>query len=634
MVVIIINTCYNGLMKLIYNRKSKDPIYYMGMSYRNGDKTSTKQVARIGKHSELIAQGKTDPLEYAKSYVMAANQKMKGEKTASTVSHEISFEKKAPLDDRNVPESSVQNIGYLFLQCVYHDLDLSSFFREITADKKIEFDPDDINRMLAISQVMSPASKLKSLASLGRYYGAPDIEYQHVMRTMTLMAEHFDEYISHLYKKAARTVSYDSRVCYYDCTNFYFETEVPDEDYVDPVTGEIIRGFRKHGPSKQHQPAPLVQMGLFMDANGLPISMCLTEGNRSEQTTVIDTEKKMIRNFRSKEVIYCADAGLGSYDIREFNNKGNRKFIVTQSVKKLSKQLQEAVFSDTGYRRLSNDSECTIEEMKSFDISDRSNEALYSDKIYKVIEVETPYDCGLKRKKSYANGSSREVKDYATLRQRIIITFDRKSMEYQRWVRKRQVERANRILESIDPATYKKGPNDVTRFIRMKKGADKKCQYCLDEKKIEYEEQYDGFYAVATNLDDDVRDVLEVSSRRWKIEECFRIMKTNFRSRPVYHYTKEHIIAHFMICYTALLVYRILEKKLNDYGKRIGQHYTISEIIETLNRMNIVTDKEYYYIGTSNNSHITNALNIIYPLELDCEYYLPKKLKKILRKYR
>lgn len=626
-------------MKLWFDRKSKDPTYFIQQGFRNGKKTSTRNVKRIGKHSELLAIT-DDPLAYAKEQVAKYNEEMKNTKVSMDLS--IDFDRKVRASDDVVSASALRNIGYYYLQHIYHDLQVGCFFKDVSNGRKIEFDPNLVNRFLTCARILSPASKLRTHVHLTDYYEQPDFDYVHILRTMDLMEENYEEYIRHLYKNSSNVVKRNTSVCYYDCSNFYFEIESPDLDYVDEVTGEVISGFRKYGMSKEHRPNPIVEMGLFMDSDGIPLSMCLVPGNQSEQTTAVPMEKELSHMLKGKSFIYCADAGLGSYHIRNFNSMGGRAFIVTQSIKKLSDILQQAVFSDCDYRLLSSGDPVSLQEMKEFDRKDDANRALYLDKIFKVIPADNLIDLGLYEEKKFKNGKTKQVKVKGLLPQKLIITFSRKMMEYQRYIRNRQIERAKNLLKNIDPETYKKGPNDVTRFIKRnskgKNGEKAVDQYVLDLELIAEEEKYDGFYAVATNLDiaetpaamkTDVGQILDISAQRYKIEDCFRLMKTNFSSRPVYHRNKPRIIAHFMICYTALLIFRLLQKKFD----LAGYHFTPNDIVETLQNMQVTDINDLFYTATYEGSQILTALNTIYPLsQLDRKYYQPKDLNKKFKK--
>jgi hypothetical protein len=336
--------------------------------------------------------------------------------------------------------------------------------------------------------------------------------------------------------------------------------------------------------------------------------------------------------FRGRKFIYCADAGLGSLPIRRFNSMGGRAFIVTQSIKKLSGLLQEVVFHDYGYRRLSNDAPATIERMKNHDRFDKENREWYDDKVYKVIDAGKAIDLGLFEEKLCQNGRVQRIKSKAFLPQKIIVTFSRKTMEYQRYIRNAQIERAKSILATKNVDDVKKGPNDVTRFIKRtsigKSGEMASDHYAIDQAVIDKEEKFDGYYAVATNLDDDAKTILGISDNRYKIEDCFRVLKTNFVTRPVFHRNRKRIIAHFMIGYTALLICRLLENKLVQYGA----HFTTDNILDTLRNMSVVNIKDSFYAASYKASQVCASLNGLFDLGLDKKYYQPKELNKKLKK--
>lgn len=616
-------------MKLNYDRKSKDPTYFIQMGIRNGKKTTTKNVKRIGKHSELLAIT-PDPLAYAKKQVEQFNKEYQEGKI--DMRFKVDFTEKLSFTKDISSKSALLNVGYFVLQNIYHDLKLSDFFKDIQSNSKVTFDCNTINRFLTFARILDPKSKLGTFDRLDSYYEMPSFEYQHILRFMDLLEEHYDNYLEHLYINSENIIKRNTSVCYFDCTNYYFESEDEDDEYVDEATGEILKGLRRYGPSKQHQPNPIVQMGLFMDGNGIPISMCINSGSDNEQKCAVPLEQKITKMFNNKQFIYCADAGLGSLNIRKFNSMGGRAFIVTQSVKKLSDKLQEAVFNDYDYRCISDDSPITISHMKEFDRFDKENLPLYNDTVYKIIDADSAIDVGLYDEKIYINGKSKMVKSKALLKQKIIITFSRKMMEYQRHIRNAQIERAKNILSNQNVEDVKKGPHDVTRFIkRTSKGKDgEKASdyYEIDRSIIDREEKYDGYYAVATNLEGDAKSILAINSKRYKIEDCFRVLKTNFNARPVYHRNRKRIIAHFMVCYTALLIYRMLENKLDQYGT----HFTTDDILETLRNMNVMNTQDAFYTATYKGSQVCTTLNGVFDLGLDKKYYLPKELNKKIKK--
>ena len=636
------NMWYNGAVfqpevlcvKLNYDRKSKDPTYFIQQGIRNGKKVTTKNIKRIGKHSELLAIT-DDPLAYAKEQVRLFNEQVKEGKVE--IQFKIDFEEKLVASGNITSKSQLKNIGYFPLQQIYHDLHLEEFFSQVLADRKITFPCNDINRFLTYGRILDPHSKAGTYDRLDTYYDMEStFDYQHILRHLDVLVDNFDVYMEHLFTNSNNVVKRNTSVCYYDCTNYFFECEHEDDTYVDPVTGEIFRGLRKYGPSKEHRPTPIVQMGLFMDGNGIPISMCINPGSQNEQLSAVPLEHKITNMFGSDKFIYCADGGLGSYAIREYNSMGERAYIVTQSVKKLSAVMKEAVFADCDYRRKSNNEPMTIQGMKEFDRMKEENRELYDDKIYKVLVADKAIDTGLTEKVLQKNGKYREQKVKGQLQQYIIVSFSRKMLEYQRYIRNSQIARAQKLLETKDPEMIKKGPNDVTRFIKRtsvgENGEKAQDSYVVDTSIIEEEEKYDGYYAIATNLDprkhNDAARILDISANRYKIEDCFRVLKTNFEARPAFVSNHNHIIGHFITCYTALLVYRLLEAKL----EQTGHHFTIDQILDTLKAMNVMNFQDTFYAATYDCGEVCTALNAAFGLGLDRKYYEPKALNKKLKK--
>ena len=611
-------------MKLYYDKRLKDPTYYIQQGFRNGKKTTTKNIKRLGKHSELLLIT-DDPLEYAKNEVKKMNEEYRSGRSEFIVT--MDFNERIPSTDSPCSNSTSLNIGYLYLKNIYAKLNLSDFFKSVSSDRKITYDCNKICQFLTYARILDPASKYGTYDKLDTYYEKPQVEYQHMIRFLDILDRNSDKYLKHLFDNSENIVKRDTSVMYYDCTNYFFETEKPDEEIVDEVTGEIILGLRQFGISKENKTSPIVEMGLIMDSRGIPISMCIHPGNTNEQLTAVPLEKEVIKMTGNKKFIYCADAGLGSYNIRKFNDMGGRAYIVTQSVKKLGQEIKDIVFNDSNYRLLSNDDAITLKEMRTFNKKDANNLSLYNDFAYKVIPANTAMDTGLYEEKVYKNGRTKKVKAKGTLHQYIIVTFSRKMMEYQRTIRERQLERAKKLLRLKDPEKIKKGPNDIRRFL--KNTSSDTANYVLDMDKIHEEEKYDGFYAVATNLDDSAKDILAVAQNRYKIEDCFRIMKTNFDARPVFLRKPERIRAHFLICYTALLIYRLMECKLDDNLT----HVTTSNLIKTLRNMNVVNMDDMYYKSIYSGSQALDALEKCFELQLNRKHYKPSDLNKIVKKY-
>ena len=616
-------------MKLFYNKNSKDPIYYAQQGIRNGTKTTTRNVRKFGKHSELL-KITDDPLAYVKEELRKMNEEYRVGKVDFAISAD--FNERVKHSSDTASSSNWLNIGYFFLQAFLGKLRLQDFFREKTDGRRITFDCYTIHRFLTYARILDPLSKYAIWHKLDSYYEKPGFDYQHILRFMDLLEENYDDYLAWLYRQSNTIAKRDTSVLYYDCTNFYFECEQEDEDIVDEVTGEVMKGLRQYDRCKEHRPNPIVEMGLFMDSQGIPITMCLHPGSTSEQLTAVPLEKEVLNMLPDTKFICCADAGLGSYNIRKFNSMGGRAFIVTQSVKKLSDTLKKAVFNDYGYRLLSDNPPTPIRDMKTFDRHEKDNLGLYNDHAYKVIAADKVMDLGLYEDVALKNGRTVQRKAKGTLKQRIIITFSRKMMEYQRTIRNRQIERAKKLLSMKDPEEIKKGPNDVKRFMKRisktKSGEKAEVEYILDESKIAEEEKYDGYYAVATNLSDPAKDILDVSRKRYQIEDCFRIMKTSFDGRPVNHRLPERIKAHFLICFTALLVYRLMEVKLDEQKT----HVTVNDLITTLKNMNVANIHDIEYMALYNGSKALDALTQLTLLPLDRIHYRPKELNGIIKK--
>lgn len=624
-------------MKLYYS-KGNDPIYYVQLSYRDKEshKSTTKNIYRIGKHSELLKKY-SDPLAYAKEYVEKVNKEAKEGKLDLSIALDLSKEVETNNQDKKnnvgLPIISLRtdkNIGYFFLQKIYKDLNIKNFFKDISKKYKITFNMNDINRFLVFERILDPRSKFKTLNSLNDLYESFDIDYQHICRFLDVLYENYDPYLVSLFKGSNNIIKRNTSICYYDCTNFYFEIEKQDIDQYDEVTGELIEGFRKYHVSKEHRPNPLVSMGLFMDKDGIPITMSIDRGNKNEQLTAKPLEEKMIKMFQNKKLIYCADAGLGSINNRLYNSFKDRAFIVSQSIKMIADKYKEAIFNDYDYRLLSNNKKVSIEELKTFDRFDINNLPLYNDFAYKVISIDRAVDLGLYEFINTEDGKTKKIKSKATLKQFVIVTFSRKSYEYQRTIRNNQIERAKKMINNNGVDSHKKGLNDVARFI--KKAKDNKDTYVLDEEKIKEEEKYDGYYALATNINiksiNDVKSIININANRYKIEDCFRVIKTNFNGRPVFHRNKEHIVAHFLICYTALLIERLLEIKL----EKNGYHFTINQLIDTIKVLNITNFENIFYKVNYTNSKILQSLSKLFDIDLTRENYMFTTLDNIIKK--
>ena len=564
-------------MKVSISKSKNTTIYYLSKSVRVGNKTTTKTVEKIGTYDEIKKKcGDMEPLEWAKKY--AAQRTAEEKKTKQDVIMRYSS---SSLIDKNIRHSC--NAGYLFLQDIYYSLGLNKICDSISEKYKFDFDLNDILSMLIYSRIISPGSKLSSLESAQRFLEQPKCELHQVYRALEFIAKENDFFQAELYKNSQNVIKRKKEVLYYDCTNYYFEIE--DED-----------DFRKYGVSKEHRPNPIVQMGMFMDADGIPLAFSLFDGNQNEQPSMSPLEKKIIKDFDTSDFIVCTDAGLSSTANRKFNSIQGRGFVTTQSVKTLKSFLKDFCLDDDGWYLPGSN--------KKYKLSEIDEDADYEKVFYKDRWINED-----------------------NLEQHLIVTYSIKYRNYQRTIRERQIERAKKYIESPSKLT-KNRANDPKRFVEQghctKDGevADKVVT-SLNQDQINTEAQYDGLYAVCTNLEYDVSDIIRINQKRWEIEECFRIMKTEFKARPVYLSKKDRITAHFTSCFTALVIYRILEQKT-------GKEYTCEELIDTIRSMDMMIAPGEGYIPTYTRTDITDALHDAFGFRTDYQITSQKNMRKII----
>ena len=570
-------------MNLHISKSKNSESFYIAKSYvkANGSTTSTI-VRKLGTLDQLIVEhGPTrdDVLAWAKNEVKLETEKYKKEKEAKTVL--IPFHADRQLD---YEKQIFFRGGYLFLQYIYYQMHMDKICRKLKLKYKFKYDINAILSDLIYARILEPSSKRSSFKTASEFLEKPSYGLHDVYRALDVLGTECDLIQSEVYKNSHFLGSRNDKVLYYDCSNYYFEIEQED-------------GSKKYGKSKEHRPNPIIQMGLFMDGDGIPLAFSLFPGNSNEQTSLKPLEKKVLGEFGCQKFIYCSDAGLGSEDIRAYNHMGERAYIVTQSIKKLKKEEKEWALDPKGFKRVSDDTPVDITQLPEDDKG-----IYYKDEPYTTKK----------------------------LHQRLIITYSPKYALYQKTIRDKQVERAQKMLDSGNTKKNRKNPNDPARFIgttaATKDGEAADIHHYLDENKIAEETQYDGLYAVCTDLlDDEVCEILKVSEGRWQIEECFRIMKTDFSARPVYLQDENRIKAHFLICFLALTIYSYLEKKLDS-------KYTCEDLLDTLKAINFVEVQEQGFIPTYKRDMITDALHDACGFRTDYQFITKSKMKTIQKK--
>lgn len=565
------------------SKNNKDIYIYQSFRKKDG-KSSSRIYKKLGKYNALLEQfdGDKDKLmAWAKEE--AARETILYNQSNGKVTVEFSQAACIPF---NGPRSF--HAGYLFLQELCTELRLNNICRVIRGRHKFKYDLHAILTDLVYARILSPSSKLSSYGFCKTLLEPPKYKLQDVYRALSVIAEESDFIQSELYKNSNFIHPRNKRVLYYDCTNYYFEIEEESDS-------------KRYGKSKEHRPNPIVTMGLFMDSDGIPLAFDIFPGNQNEQTTLKPLETKILKDFNCSEFIFCSDAGLGSANNRRFNSMGNRAYIITHSLKKMKKEDRDIALNPTQFRKVGSSGFIDLRTL------DETDEEVYNSIYYKEVPVVT--------------GDMDEI---------LIVTYSPKYKAYQRKIRNRQIERAEKIIESPCKKHKGKNQNDPMRFVKKTSVtsdgeiADKQV-YGLDEEQIQKEEMYDGFYAVITNLEGDVNEIIKINKQRWEIEENFRIMKTEFEARPVYVRRDDRIKAHFMTCYISLLLYRLLEKK-------IGSKYTTEQLIETLRSMKLtLLNTANGYVPSYTRTEITDSLHKIFGFRTDYEFIKKSTMRSIIK---
>jgi len=553
-------------------------LYVIKSTYENGVHSS-KIVEKLGTVADLSMKlDGRDPIDWAKEYIKELNRKEKEESLEVIVKY---------LPAKTIPKGEQRsfNGGYLFLQQIYYGLGLDKICKDISSKYKLSFDLNSILSRLLYARIIYPSSKLATFQLSQNFIEQPNFELQHIYRALEVIANETDAIQAALYKNSLKYSKRNTKVLYYDCTNYFFEIEQE-------------AGLKQYGVCKRHQPSPIVQMGLFMDGDGIPLAFNITKGNTNEQVTMKPLEKQILSDFNLSKFIVCTDAGLASNDNRKFNTLANRAFITTQSIKKLKAHLKAWALDPTGWT--------SNMDGKSYDISSL-DESMHGETVFY---------------------KERWIKE-DDLEQKLIVTYSLKYRDYQRVIRNGQVDRAQKMLSNKSFKLKKTNPNDYKRFIAKTHCTDdgeiaENTLFGIDSAMIEKEEAFDGFYGVCTNLDDEAPVIIRINHRRWEIEECFRIMKTEFKARPVYLSRDDRIKAHFTTCFLALVLFRFLEKRLQE-------RHTSHEIVDGLRNMNFFEMKGNGYVPTYTRTDFTDDLHEMAGFRTDYQIVNTKQIKNIFK---
>jgi transposase len=563
----------------VVKSKNAASFYVQKTVYKDG-KQKTLIVEKLGTYASLLDKlNGADPYEWAKNHVDELNRIEKKEKQADI---QINL---SPIKKIKFGEKRLFNGGFIFLSRLYKALGLSKLCKKISKKYKFKYDLDSILSRLIYSRIIFPCSKLGTFEISKRFIENPNFELQHIYRALDVLEKESDYIKSAVYENSLSINKRDTKVLYYDCTNFYFEMEQESD-------------IRQYGCSKEHRPNPIVQMGLFMDGSGIPLSYCINPGNDNEQTTMEPLEKKILSDFGISKFIVCTDAGLSSEANRKLNSKDERAFITTQPIKKLKSYIKKWCLNSDGWHIDGSGKTYNINEI---------NDEEYKDTVFH---------------------KERWIKENG-FEQRLIVTYSVKYRNYMRALRENQISRAKKLIETNPAKVKRRSGTDYKRFINGTSYTEsgeiaEKTAYTLDYKMADDEAMYDGFYAVCTNIEDETTEIIKINKRRWEIEESFRIMKTEFKSRPVYLSNEQRVRAHFLTCFLALLVFRLLEKKL-------GEEYTCEQIISALKDYNFLEIRNKGYVPAYEGLEINNKLHDVFGFHNDSEFITYEQMNRVIK---
>jgi transposase len=597
-----------------YTTTKKGTWAYIQKSVRVDGRTKTLTVKCLGLLSDIQKQyGCPDPKKWVEELATRMTQEEKEEN--KKISVEFSPSKEIEMDNH-----PLQHGGDLMLLGLYNRLGLPKLCQTILKDSRAKYDLNEILQTLVTSRILFPCSKKRTLELAKDYIRPPKFNEDNMFRSLSLLSKHIDMIQAEVYRNSLNILPRRSNVVFYDCTNYYFEIEDGDQDTIDTNTGEIITGLRKYGKSKEHRPNPIVQMGMFMDYDGIPLAFTIFPGNESEQKSLQPLEEVLNHRFGMTDYVVSTDAGLASEDNRRYNMAEGREYICVQSIPKLPEADRDMCIRPEGWRIAFRKN---AGQRKPLDPNDPNREIFNLEWLIK----KATNDPGLLRKTTLykeiivTKGSGDEKRQ-----ERIIVTYDHDFALYLKHKRAENLERARKIVKRKDTQSRQsqQDPRHYVTTMHKTKNGEKavKVEMAINDDIVSQEEALDGFYAYGTSLDDNAVDVLKIRSFHNEIEHLFRTTKSLLDTRPVYLSRQDRIRTHFLICFLAMVILKILQKQLTDANPETYKHesLTIDSLVDTLRdlrfahyeghgyvpmyKRNVLTDQLQHLAGVSINKQI------------------------------
>ena len=593
-------------MRIGYSKTKNSINYYVIDDYNRNGKRTTKIIEKIGNYNKVSELANKDNIDIDTWLNIYLND-YKEKHNNSTQLEKVIIEK---YSNKLIPKDVINkfNIGYLFLKDIYYSLKINQIVKNITKKYKFEFDLNEVLSNLVFSRIIYPSSKLKTFELSQNFIETPKYNLENLYRGLTYLNNDLDYIQKELYNNSKTIVDRNTKIMYFDCTNYYFDINEETD-------------FQKYGHGKDGKAKPLVGMGLFMDGHGLPIAMNLFPGNENETKHLIPLQEEISKEFNleDKQTIICTDAAMCTDEIKQFNIKDGRAFVITQSIKKLKQTYKDEIFKDDNWHIVGDLKH--VYKLNDILNDEYKSKEYYETIFYKIVQTET-----------------------AHVVQDLIVTFQIKYRDYLRNVRDGQIQRAknkigsskgeklklsnNRndyrslIKEEVKAINKDKNNKEVNSLNESKKNEKYIYSYSINEDIVKEEEKYDGYYGITTNLTGDISEILAISKNRWEIEESFRILKTDFDSGTIHLSREDRIKAHFLTCFISLLIYRILENKLN-------YKYTNNQIIEKLKEMEVYEEKGSGYSPAYVRNDLTDDLHDLFGFRTDYEIVPYENFKKI-----
>lgn len=584
--------------------------------YRIDGKVRHKTIEKLG-YLEDLEKLYDDPITHFKEIAKQKNKEEINEFTIKNLKNKI-------IDK----SSNSKNLGYVALREIYKEFGLKDFFKEKNNNLKVKYDLNQIFSLLVYSRIMYPASKKETFENRKIFFEDFDnFELQDIYRSLDYFNQYKEDIEAIIWNNTKEAYNRNTDNLYYDCTNYYFEINYNDTDLVDEEGNIIEKGYRKRGPEKNHRPDPIIEMGLLMDATNIPLCYDLFPGNESEKLSLLPITRKAKSNCKLGRIVVVADRGLNTSDNIYFlagnnHNSNLDGYIYGQSVRGADEEFKNWVLDQKDY----------IEEIvKAEDGSTETfRQMIFEDNIFKGYEKKNV----IFKHKSRIYPKEINVTTNKNSKKKTKVRTDQKQMVYysQKYADKQKRDRNMMIERAKDLIANPQKYNRVTasgsaayvnniKFDKSTGAVADGLNLSLKLDKIQEEEKYDGYYSIVTSeLDMSDHELRNKYRGLAKIEDTFKITKSELDARPVLVWTKEHIESHFLTCFVALVITRLLEKKLNN-------KYSIHQIIDSLKKYNSIPIEHDICMQNYNNEIITE-LGKVYNIDFTRKYLTLSEIKK------